>query len=113
NVSALGAQDAAVARFVVEALDEDGYLRDSPREILSAIAPALEEAEDANGLVERFQESFDVALRFVQSLDPAGVGARSVDECLALQLKRHREDAPGRRLALRIVAECIDLFAAR
>ena len=113
NVSALGAQDAAVARFVVEALDEDGYLRDSPRDILSAIAPGLDEAEDADALVERFQESFDVALRFVQSLDPAGVGARSVDECLALQLKRHREEAPGRRLALRIVAECIDLFAAR
>src|SRR5690606_32694422 len=113
NVSALGAQDAAVARFVVEALDEDGYLRDSPGEILAAIAPGLEDSDDAEGRIEQFQQSFDVALRFVQSLDPAGVGARSVDECLALQLKRHPEGAPGRRLALRIVAECIDLFASR
>jgi len=113
NVSALGEQDATVARLVVESLDENGYLRESPREILAAVAPGLADADDADGLFERFQQSFDVALNFVQSLDPAGVGARSVEECLALQLHRHPEGTPGRRLALRIVAECIDLFASR
>ncbi|RPH59286.1 MAG: RNA polymerase sigma-54 factor, partial [Burkholderiales bacterium] len=118
NVSALGPQDAAVARLVVEALDEAGYLRDSAEDILAAVAPGLADAAadseaDSDGMVERFHQSFEVALRFVQSLDPTGVGARSVEECLALQLKRHPEGVPGRTLALRIVAECIDLFASR
>ncbi|NLD70378.1 MAG: RNA polymerase factor sigma-54 [Limnobacter sp.] len=122
NVSALEPADAAVARLIVEALDADGYLRDDWRDVLASVAPSLagsslqqaeEDEDDENSaLVEQFRQSFAVALRFVQSLDPAGVGARSVEECLRLQIERRPEDQPGRNLALRLVVECMDLLSA-
>ena len=123
NVSALEPGDAAVARLIVEALDADGYLRDDWRDILGSVAPSLAgaslldaaEGDDDDGnsaLIEQFRQSFCIALRFVQSLDPAGVGARSVDECLRLQIERLPEDQPGRALALRLVSEFIDLLSS-
>ena len=115
-VSALSAHDAGMARLVVEALDEDGYLRDDPAEILAALARAPRRAEGDAALPllapAAFEQAFGLALRFVQSLDPAGVGARSVAECLALQLRRLAQDEPARALALRIAEECLELLAA-
>src|SRR5439155_409936 len=65
--------------------------------------PALER-EDAEGL--------GIALRHLQNLEPAGVGARSPGECLALQL-RIMPDEPARRLALDIVEKHLELLASR
>ena len=115
-VSALSAHDAAMARLVVEALDEDGYLRDGPAEIFAALANASRSAAGDLAIPllapAAFEQAFGLALRFVQSLDPAGVGARSVAECLALQLRRLPEDEPARALALRIAEDCLELLAA-
>ncbi|MGD9942056.1 MAG: RNA polymerase factor sigma-54 [Burkholderiaceae bacterium] len=102
NVSHLSERDAMMARLIVEALDEDGYLRDSFDEILQIAPPELEVAE----------AELRMALCFIQSMDPVGVGARSVAECLSLQLKAKPDDQPGRSLALRIVDEHLDLLAA-
>lgn len=66
------------ARYLVESLNGNGYL-DEP---LSGLAQELG-ADEA--LMER-------ALAVVQGLEPAGVAARSLSECLCLQLRRHRED---------------------
>lgn len=76
QVLPLPARDLALARFVVESLDDDGYLRTPLAELLPAIEldPPCTAAE------------LQIALRRVQALDPAGVGARSVAECLQLQL---------------------------
>lgn len=102
NVSHLGERDAMLARLIVEALDEDGYLRDSFDEILQIASGELDAGED----------ELRTALRFVQSMEPVGVGARSVGECLCLQLQAKPDDQPGRALALRIVGEHLDLLAA-
>src|SRR5690606_31684574 len=108
--------DAGMARLVVETLDEDGYLRDDPSEIYASLArePLDIAGDEAICFLRRdaFKQAFGLALRFVQSLDPAGVGARSVAECLALQLRRLPANEPGRALALRIADECIALLAA-
>ncbi len=76
NVLPLPPRDLWVARMVVESLDDDGYLR-TPLEDLLPLA----EMDPPNTL-----EDLQIALRRVQSLDPSGVGARSVAECLHLQL---------------------------
>jgi RNA polymerase sigma-54 factor len=102
NVSGLGERDLTLARFLVEALDEDGYLRDPLEEIAELVEPG------SRVLVRELE----VALSFVQSLDPAGVGARSVSECLLLQLRAHPQDTPGLSLAMRIVGSHLDLLAA-
>jgi RNA polymerase sigma-54 factor len=66
-------REATIARHIVDLLDEAGYLDTDLREIAAELDVALYEVEDA--------------LELVQSLDPTGVGARNLGECLALQAK--------------------------
>ncbi|MDX1376178.1 MAG: RNA polymerase factor sigma-54, partial [Burkholderiales bacterium] len=98
----LSDRDRLLAGLIVEALDDDGYLRQSLDD-LHGVVP---------GDIEIEPDELAIALRFVQSLEPAGVGARSPAECLELQLAREPEDRPGRALALDIVRGHLDALAA-
>jgi len=69
-----------IAQFIIGNIDEDGYLRASNDEVMSSGGFALEEVE--------------TAVTAVQSLDPIGVGARDLRECLLLQLRFLEIDAP-------------------
>lgn len=97
----LSPRDMALASAVVESLDDDGYLR-----------TPLDEAADPLRLAPPpLPQELSIALRLVQALDPAGVGARDAAECLQLQL---RAAAPGpiRALAETIVANHLRTLAA-
>ena len=105
-------EDAAALRFLIESLNDDGYLEDTLEALAASLAPDdLEQQED---LVHHFT----VALRLLHHLDPAGVGARSLAECLSLQLQAQgraediEDDAP-RRTALAILRQPVDLLARR
>ncbi len=87
---------------MIEALDDDGYLSQSLDDLLPLLPPELEVETD----------DLKIALRHIQSLDPAGIGATDVSECLALQLRALPADAV-RDLALALVAEHLELLAAR
>ncbi len=89
----LGARDHALAFAIVESLDDDGYLRVDLDELAetSGMTPAVEPIE------------MQIALKRVQALDPLGVGARNVAECLTLQLPSI-EDEDERELAGAIVS---------
>jgi len=102
SLTNLGDRDRVFVQLLIDALDEDGYLT-QPLEEIAALLPA--EAEAA------FEE-LGIALRHLQNLEPAGVGARSPGECLALQL-RIMPDEPARRLALDIVEKHLELLASR
>ncbi len=71
----------ALSKYIAELVDEDGYLTD----------------EDLDGLTELHipQPLIDEALETVQQLEPAGVGARSLSECLLLQLERQKASSPA------------------
>lgn len=102
NVLPLSERDLVLAHAIVESLDDDGYLR-TPLEELIAVAE-LEPPADL--------QEMQIALKLVQSLDPAGVGARDVGECLLLQLPSI--DCDGTRaLARTIIANHLPLLAAR
>ncbi len=88
-------RDRQLAQLVIHALEPDGYLR-TPLEDLIAMCPASEAVE---------LDEMMVVLRLVQSFEPAGVGARSLEECLLLQLGDRDEDTPGLELACRIVRD--------
>jgi RNA polymerase sigma-54 factor len=96
----LSERDYALANFVVDALDEDGFLR-QPLEEIQAFARGAEPSE------------IETALRIVQTLEPSGIAARDLGECLALQLHSLEPSTPGRALALNIVQEQLSLMAAR
>jgi RNA polymerase sigma-54 factor len=73
--------DSAALRYLIESLNDDGYLEDS----LPFLAQSLGNPNDAvqqDELVHRFT----VALHLLQSLEPSGVGARDLSECLSLQV---------------------------
>ena len=81
-------------RFLVESLNQNGWLDESLEDLAAELEKPVE-------LLER-------ALAAVQSLEPAGVGARDLSECLVLQLKRRREDSS---LALRIAQDHLEALS--
>jgi RNA polymerase sigma-54 factor len=101
-LSPLSGRDRMLVRFIIEALDDDGYLRQELEELFELLPPELEIDPD----------ELMIALRHVQQLDPTGVGARTPQECLSLQL-RTLPASPERNLALVIVEQYIELLAER
>jgi RNA polymerase sigma-54 factor len=103
RLSPLEDLDRAAAQVVIEALDDDGYLRQD-----------LADLADVEGVGDTLDEDrLRVALRVVQTLDRPGIGARSLSECLALQLEALPEGTPQRELAHRIVTEHLERLARR
>ncbi len=113
----LSPEDRAALRFLIESLNDDGYLEDPLTDLARGLAGSDEEQ------VDELVHHFTVALFLLQSLEPAGVGARDLAECLTLQLKvllAKREAEPGViapltavRVALRICKQPMDLLARR
>ncbi|MEF7614841.1 RNA polymerase factor sigma-54 [Aquincola sp. MAHUQ-54] len=102
NVMPLSERDRALAAMIVESLDDDGYLRQALEDLC-----ALAELDPPTGIGE-----MRVALCRVQALDPLGVGARDLAECLQLQTVTI-EDAHQRALARRILAQPLQRLAMR
>ncbi len=99
----LSMRDRALVSALVDALDDDGYLEQSLEEVAVSF--------EADPPIE--PEEMEVALRHLQNLEPAGVGARNLGECLGLQLKGLPESMPGRKTALKIADGLLNLLAAR
>ena len=98
------ARDEALLTLLIESLDENGHLDESLEEIHSSLPDELDIGQD----------DLSFALCLLQSLDPAGVGARDAGECLALQIKRlPHVPLVTRRLALTVVQDHLTQFAQR
>ena len=93
-----------IAEYLVGSLDESGYLRRSIEDIIDDLAFSA-------GLFIN-EKQLRGALMTVQQLDPAGIGARDIAECLSLQLKRQAKN-PASDLAIKIVDESFDLFSKK
>lgn len=100
-------RDQALVQLLIEELDPDGYLRTDWADIHASLPIELEIDPD----------ELETALALLQSFDPPGVAARSISECLALQLAAipalHRPDRAVMRAALMIVREHLDWLATR
>ncbi len=94
HLSHLSARDRQIGAALIDSLEDDGYLREPLSSIAEALAPALVADE----------EEILTVLHQIQRFDPVGIAARSLGECLALQLDVLAPATPGRALALRIVA---------
>ena len=98
HLTRLSPQDQRIGAAIIDAVDDDGYLR----EPLDAIAEAL--LPDVHvGTAEIL-----TVLHQIQRFDPPGVGARDLRECLALQLQTLPDDTPCRAQALRVVEEALE-----
>jgi RNA polymerase sigma-54 factor len=101
----LDPEDHAAIHVLIESLNDDGYLADSLEQIAAGLAG---DEEQRQALLERLQ----LALKWLQSLDPSGVGARNLSECLVLQL-RGRARCEAQAVAVIVCKQHLDLLARR
>lgn len=101
RMSVHSARDEAIGEAVIDALDDDGYLREPLDSLPAALPPEWQAGID----------DLRALLRLVQQFDPIGCGARDLAECLGLQLGALSADTPGLALAQRLVAGHLDAIA--
>ena len=101
----LSEQDMRLAVYLVGSIEEDGYLRRS----LEAIADDIAFTQGVDVSVEHLERLLSV----IHELEPTGVGARNLQECLLLQLDQERLNTRSRRLARKIVECYFDEFVKK
>ena len=104
SLMGLGDTDRVVAAALIDAVDEDGYLTLTPEDIRESLDPCRKEVTP---------DRVEAVLRDIQSLDPPGVAARSLQECLAIQLRQLPRDTDWRDAALLVVTEHLHLLASK
>jgi RNA polymerase sigma-54 factor len=97
----LDARTTAIGQAIVDGINEDGYLTDESDAIQATLSPDIITTD----------EEIEAVLSLVQRLDPAGVGARSVSECVLLQLMQLDPDTPGLELAKTVASDHLELVA--
>ena len=103
-VSPLTLRDRTLVAALIDDLDDAGLLSQPLADILESLQAELEELEP---------EELETALKHLQNMDPTGVGARNLAECLTLQLRALPPDTPVRDEAMRLTTHYLDLLAAR
>ncbi|MFZ9560984.1 MAG: RNA polymerase factor sigma-54 [Burkholderiales bacterium] len=99
----LSERDKRLVSLLIDSLNDDGYLPQTLEEIGEMLPPELDVDQD----------DLAIALQHLQHLEPVGVGARNLAECLSLQLAAMPDDTPQRDAALEIVRHHLDVLAAR
>ncbi|HQR60781.1 MAG TPA: RNA polymerase factor sigma-54 [Methylophilaceae bacterium] len=99
----LSQRDLTLAALLVDAINEDGYL-EQPLEELASILPPEYEVDPLE---------LATALKHIQHLDPPGIGARDLAECLSLQLQVLPPDTPQLALASELVKSHLPALAVR
>lgn len=101
----LSAREMRLATYLVGSIDEDGYLRRELDAIADDIAFTLG--------IETTAEELERLLDVIHDLEPAGIGARNLRECLLLQMGQLPMNTPARRLARRILTDYFDEFVKK
>jgi RNA polymerase sigma-54 factor len=103
-------EDAAAVMVLIESLDDDGYLDGSLEDIAERVADSLgiTSLEGREHLLDELR----CGLKWLQSLEPTGVGAANLGDCLALQL-RQRPPCAARECAIAISLKHLELLARR
>lgn len=103
EMSKLKGRELKVGAALIDAINDDGYLTDTLEEIAVNLQP---ETKAELGELE-------YVLQHIQAMDPVGVGARSVSECIQLQLRQLDPDTPGLGTAMEIAAQYLDQMASQ
>jgi RNA polymerase sigma-54 factor len=97
-------EERKIAEYIIGNVDEAGYLDRS----LAAISDDLIFQQNIDVQVSKLEEILEV----IQSLDPAGIAARDLRECLLLQLQR-KEPNPVVKASIKVISDCFDEFSKR
>lgn len=104
NTFPLEEENYLIAKFLIGSIDDSGYIR----------RPLLDLTDDLAFTQNIYTdiETIERALKVVQQLDPAGVGARDLQECLLIQLKR-KPQSPDTEMAARIIENAFEKFTKK
>lgn len=105
GLRSLDEKQRLLALYILGNIDDDGYLRRRLDNIVDDVAFALNIKTDEPELIE--------ILRIIQELDPPGVGARSLQECLILQIEAKDLDTPSVKLAHKILKDFFPEFTRK
>jgi len=104
NTYRLSDEERDIAEFLVGSVDESGYIRRELSDIMDDLAFTQN--------VYTSEDKIEKVLQIVHQLDPAGVGARHLQECLSIQLAR-KEQTPDVELALNIINKAFEQFTKK
>tara|TARA_B100001173_G_C16028125_1_gene565054 strand:+ start:1236 stop:2690 length:1455 start_codon:yes stop_codon:yes gene_type:complete len=101
----LSSEEKPIAEFLIGSIDNSGYLRRSEENIIDDLAFTQ------NIMVD--EKDLKSILRKIQSMDPPGVGARTLQECLSIQLARKEKDRPEVELSRKIIDIAFEEFSRK
>jgi len=104
NTYRLNEEDKEIARFLVGSVDEGGYIRRDLLDIVDDLAFTQN--------IFTSEEQVQKVLKLVQELDPAGVGAKNLQECLAIQLHR-KKPTEAVSLATQLIEDSFEQFSKK
>ena len=96
-------REVVIGEAIIDSINDDGYLTADLEEIAASL-------DEESGILE---SEIERTLTKIQRLDPVGVGARSISECIILQLSQLEWKTPGLQLAISIASDHLDLVASR
>lgn len=102
NLARFSEEDLAIATLLIDSLNDDGYLHTPLEDLVEAID------DPEIGIAE-----VEAVLHRIQAFDPSGVAARSLSECLLLQLRAFPDDTPLKDLAVTLIRDHFDLLASQ
>ncbi len=101
----LDERQVKIGEQLIGSIESDGYIRRDMEAIINDLMFAQN--------VETDEEEIEEILFKIQDFDPAGIGARNLQECLLIQLERLHEQNPNTRLAYAIIDRCFDEFTKK
>ena len=102
NFSHLNPQQSLIADYLIDAMDENGFIEAD----MVDLKAGFDEMASFYGWEDNIEhEHIEVVIRLIQSCEPLGVGARSLAECLQIQLRSLEETVSYREQALRLLDE--------
>ncbi|GGC19619.1 RNA polymerase sigma-54 factor [Parapedobacter defluvii] len=105
DLLALSDRDFLIGQQIIGSLDDDGYLR-------RPISSLIDDLAFSQNIIAEEQEMEDM-LKVIQEFDPAGIGARNLQECLLIQLRKKDQDNPIIKKAMAVVEDHLEEFTKK
>jgi len=103
NLTPLTDTDRALASTLIDAIDDDGYLKEDLENLQQNLTSEDQEIE---------LDEIEAVLHLIQHLDPVGCGARDLSECLSIQLAQLSAETPSLEYARTLVRDHLDLLGS-
>jgi RNA polymerase sigma-54 factor len=115
NMTKLSETDRAIAMVLIDSIDDSGFMKADISDVVEMLqdnSDALDDLpNDEDSTIQ--EEEVEAVLHFIQSFEPAGIAARSLQECLLIQLKRLSIESPEIELAKQVVTSQFEFLANR